>query len=116
MLTFLKVGNAEHLRASSARRMSTLRLLVFSQRRVRVETAGNLLLICLAYLAASFSGNTLMSRLGFNIAQQVGSAAPQSKPTLRVVSREPFSPIASFLLGLTAGLGAATGLFLVVLR
>jgi hypothetical protein len=35
---------------------------------------------------------------------------------LRVVSREPFSPVASFLLGLAAGLGGALSVFVIFVR
>jgi hypothetical protein len=44
------------------------------------------------------------------------SAEASGKPKLQIVSREPFSPVASFLLGMTAGLAAATGLFVLFLR
>jgi hypothetical protein len=57
-----------------------------------------------------------MSALKFPIGQQFKSAgsATLPKPQLRIVSREPFSPIASFLLGFTSGLGTALGLILVI--
>jgi hypothetical protein len=44
------------------------------------------------------------------------SAEASGKPKLRIVSNEPFSPVASFLLGMTAGLAAATGLFAIFFR
>jgi hypothetical protein len=44
------------------------------------------------------------------------SPEASGKPKLRIVSNEPFSPVASFLLGMTAGLAAATGLFAIFFR
>jgi hypothetical protein len=46
--------------------------------------------------------------------QKSGEESGRAK--LRIVSREPFSPVASFLLGMTAGLAAATGLFVLFLH
>jgi hypothetical protein len=45
---------------------------------------------------------------------RASSSGPNAR--LRVVSREPFSAVASFLLGLTAGLGVALGLFVIFFR
>ena len=44
------------------------------------------------------------------------SAEPLGRSKLQIVSNEPFSPLASFMLGMTAGLAAATGLFVLFLR
>jgi hypothetical protein len=44
------------------------------------------------------------------------SGASSDRANLRIVSREPFSPIASFLLGMTAGLGGALGVFVLFFR
>jgi hypothetical protein len=44
------------------------------------------------------------------------SGEEPGRAKLRIVSREPFSPVASFLLGMTAGLAAAAGLFILFLR
>jgi len=52
-----------------------------------------------------------MSSLGVNIQGRFKNEPPSAKPTLQIVSREPFSPVASFLLGLIAGLGGSMGLF-----
>jgi len=41
---------------------------------------------------------------------------PSGQPKLQIVSREPFSPVASFLLGMTAGLATAAGLFAVFMH
>ena len=58
-----------------------------------------------------------MSNLNVRLAKNFQkSAAPSGPSKLRIVSREPFSPIASFLLGLTAGLAVATGLFVIFFR
>lgn len=52
--------------------------------------------------------------LRFDPSFRASSTGPNAR--VRVVSREPFSPVASFLLGLTAGLGGALGLFVIFLR
>ena len=52
-----------------------------------------------------------MSRLQINVDHSFKSGPRLSQPGLQVVSREPFSPVASFLLGLIVGLAAATGIF-----
>ncbi|MBV9066099.1 MAG: hypothetical protein JOZ84_09890 [Methylobacteriaceae bacterium] len=44
------------------------------------------------------------------------STEPPARSNLRIVSKEPFSPVASFMLGMTAGLTAATGLFVIFFR
>ena len=44
------------------------------------------------------------------------AAEPPARPKLQIVSKEPFSPLASFMLGMTAGLAAATGVFVLFLR
>ena len=49
-----------------------------------------------------------MPALNFSLSPQLKSPAA---PKLRIVSREPFSPIASFLLGVSSGLAAAGALF-----
>jgi hypothetical protein len=54
-----------------------------------------------------------MSSLGVTIQEQSKNGSPSAKPKLQIVSREPFSPVASFLLGLIAGLGGAIGLFVI---
>lgn len=41
-------------------------------------------------------------------------SAGTRKPKLRIVSREPFSPMASFLLGWTAGIASAGAVFLFI--
>ena len=59
----------------------------------------------------------MMSSLGVRLHKNFQKSADGvGKPRLQIVSREPFSPVASFLLGLTAGLAAATGLFVLFLR
>jgi hypothetical protein len=58
-----------------------------------------------------------VASLSVNLREEFGSASQAtSKPKLRVVSREPFSPVASFFLGLSAGLVAASGLFAILFR
>ena len=58
-----------------------------------------------------------MPSLTINVREEFRSASVAvSKPTFRVVSREPFSPVASFLLGLSAGLVATSGLFAIFFR
>jgi hypothetical protein len=54
-----------------------------------------------------------MSSLGVTIQEQSKNGSPSAKPKLQIVSREPFSAVASFLLGLIAGLGGAMGLFVI---
>lgn len=50
--------------------------------------------------------------LHLDFGQQFKSAPQGSpKPKLRIVSREPLSPVASFLLGWTAGIATALALF-----
>jgi hypothetical protein len=58
-----------------------------------------------------------MSSLNIRLHKTFQKSAEESgKPKLRIVSNEPFSPIASFLLGMTAGLAAATGMFVIFFR
>lgn len=58
-----------------------------------------------------------MPSLSINVREEFRSASPAvSKPKFRVVSQEPFSPVASFFLGLSAGLVATSGLFAIFFR
>jgi hypothetical protein len=58
-----------------------------------------------------------MSRLTLHFDPNFKSSrAASERANLRIVSREPFSPIASFLLGMTAGLAGALGVFVLFFR
>jgi hypothetical protein len=58
-----------------------------------------------------------MSSLNIRLHKTFQKSAEESgKPKLRIVSNEPFSPVVSFLLGMSAGLTAATGLFVIFFR
>jgi hypothetical protein len=63
------------------------------------------------------AGTHAMSSLNVGLHNHVQkSADPSERSKLQIVSREPFSAFASFLLGMSADLAAATGLFVLFLR
>jgi hypothetical protein len=58
-----------------------------------------------------------MPSLGVNIQGQFNSECRSAaKPKLQIVSQEPFSSVAAFLLGLISGLGVAFGAFVILFR
>jgi hypothetical protein len=61
-------------------------------------------------------GNAMPS-LGVNIQGQLNREyRSAARPKPRIVSQEPFSPVAAFLLGLISGLGVAFGVFVILFR
>jgi hypothetical protein len=64
------------------------------------------------------AGTHAMSSLNVGLHNhfQKSTADPSERSKLQIVSREPFSAFASFLLGMSADLAAATGLFVLFLR
>jgi hypothetical protein len=58
-----------------------------------------------------------MPSLGVNVQGQLNKECRiAAKPKMQIVSQEPFSPVAAFLLGLISGLGAAFGFLTVFFR
>jgi hypothetical protein len=58
-----------------------------------------------------------MPSVGVNIQGQLNKGCRiAAKPKMQIVSQEPFSPVAAFLLGLISGLGAAFGVVAILFR
>ena len=58
-----------------------------------------------------------MPSLAVNIQGQTNKECRiAAKPKMQIVSQEPFSPAAAFLLGLISGLGAAFGVLAILVR
>jgi hypothetical protein len=58
-----------------------------------------------------------MPSLGVNMQGHINKECRiAAKPKLQIVSQEPFSPVAAFLLGLISGLGAAFGFLAILFR